>query len=239
MSSPSILEDDTEWLQISDDEDEGALSEKDDDDKEEDHGKGRCFRPNLTLDMVKPSIFDNSYTFTASKRRLWLNGLNTSILTSSPIDESLLYQHRFVYIHEIGRGACGVVFKALDLVDWKLVAIKKAHIHKRQIRRQLAKELVAYQTISNHENLVGFIDSYVDPNDESVGLIVEYVNGGNLQQLVDRGGCQDESILSHLARQCLLGLDKIHSDHSQIHRDIKPANLLIDDQGSVCIKRKL
>ena len=230
MSSPSILEDDTEWLQISDDDDDGD---------DEEHRKGGCFRANLSLNIAKPSIFDNSYTFTASRKRLWLNGLNTSILTSSPTDESLFYQHRFVYIHEIGRGACGVVFKALDLANWKLVAIKKTHIHKRQIRRQLAKELVAYQTISSHKNLVGFIDSYVDPNDESVGLIVEYVNGGNLQHLVDSGGCQDESILSHLTRQCLMGLDKIHNDHTQIHRDIKPANLLISDKGSVRTKSNL
>jgi serine/threonine protein kinase len=56
--------------------------------------------------------------------------------------------------------------------------------------------------------------------------VLEYIDGGSLQDIVDKGGCTDEEMLAAIAFQTLLGLDFLHS-HGQFHRDIKPGLLLL------------
>jgi serine/threonine protein kinase len=68
--------------------------------------------------------------------------------------------------------------------------------------------------------------------DGGVALMMEYMNGGSLQDIVNDGGCQDEGTLASIALQVLTGLDFLHRCN-QIHRDIKPANILINSEGSV------
>jgi serine/threonine protein kinase len=62
--------------------------------------------------------------------------------------------------------------------------------------------------------------------------MMEYMDGGSLQDLADTGGCADEGVLANIAVQALAGLDFLHKCN-QIHRDIKPANLLINLDGDV------
>lgn len=62
--------------------------------------------------------------------------------------------------------------------------------------------------------------------------MMEYMDGGSLQDIADTGGCQDEGVLANIAVQALAGLDFLHKCN-QIHRDIKPANLLINLDGDV------
>jgi len=61
---------------------------------------------------------------------------------------------------------------------------------------------------------------------------VEYMDGGSLQDILDRGRCADESVLVNIAFQVLKGLAFLH-ERRQIHRDLKPGNLLIDHLGRV------
>jgi len=53
-----------------------------------------------------------------------------------------------------------------------------------------------------------------------------------LQDIVDTGGCDNESVLANISYQVLKGLKFLH-DQKQMHRDIKPANLLINHHGHV------
>ena len=89
-------------------------------------------------------------------------------------------------------------------------------------------------------------------------FVVEYMDGGSLQDIIDTGGCNNHSVLANICYQvlkvwqrrpgCLVhhnqltywlfrlwrlqGLEFIHSCR-QIHRDIKPSNLLINHTGAV------
>jgi len=60
------------------------------------------------------------------------------------------------------------------------------------------------------------------------------MDGGSLQDIVDTGGCNLESVLANISYRFLLGIDFIH-EHHQLHRDIKPSNLLINHHGAVKI----
>ena len=60
--------------------------------------------------------------------------------------------------------------------------------------------------------------------------MVEYMDGGSLEQIVDDGGLRDESLLASLCHQASKGLRYLHAT-LHVHRDLKPANMLINRQG--------
>jgi mitogen-activated protein kinase kinase 3 len=80
--------------------------------------------------------------------------------------------------------------------------------------------------------LVTFHDTFYNAAAGTLNLIVEYMNGGSLQDIVDTGGCDTEQVLASISYQVLLGLQHLH-EHRRMHRDIKPANLLINHVGQV------
>lgn len=63
---------------------------------------------------------------------------------------------------------------------------------------------------------------------------MQYMNLGSLQDVVVKGGCRSEMMLSRIAFCMLSGLDHIHRN-SMIHRDIKPHNILLSRNGEVKI----
>lgn len=84
------------------------------------------------------------------------------------------------------------------------------------------------------KNILSFYNAFVDPNSGMINLVIEYMDGGSLQDLVSRGGCQNEYILQDIARQTLNGLSFLH-DNQAVHRDIKPSNILTSTCGLVKI----
>jgi hypothetical protein len=84
------------------------------------------------------------------------------------------------------------------------------------------------------QNLLAMYNAFVDSRNGLVNLVIEYMDGGSLEDLVKAGGCKDESVISDIARQSLNGLKFLHSNNS-VHRDIKPANILCSSTGIVKI----
>lgn len=89
-----------------------------------------------------------------------------------------------------------------------------------------------YDTMRRHT--VTLFDAFAIPRQSQLSLMVEYMDGGSLQDIVDAGGCPDEGVLANIAQQTLMGLHYLHRAMQVMHRDIKPANLLIDSRG--CVK---
>ncbi|CAM9758524.1 unnamed protein product [Chrysoparadoxa australica] len=203
------------------------------------------------------SIRQDSYHFTTNGS-ITLEGFDLTITQSgmrhssdptltSPLraKSEVPMDQRLVLLGKLGKGASGMVYKAFDLITLKLVAIKVIPIHCRAQRRQLVHELCSlYDSLkatpgspasagsrdSGRSEIVEFLDAFAQKEDGSVSLMVEYMDGGSLQDLADKGGCQDEATLAQMARQCLRGLSFLH-DSQQLHRDIKPANILINHKG--------
>ena len=48
--------------------------------------------------------------------------------------------------------------------------------------------------------IVSFYDVFADPARGTVNLLVEYMDGGSLEDLVKAGGCDDEAVLANMAR---------------------------------------
>jgi hypothetical protein len=165
-----------------------------------------------------------------------------------------------VVLGVLGHGASSVVHKALHVPTLRLVAQKNIPVFDEEKRRQMVRELRAlYHNLvpltslewtsgsedsSNGQRptrgpscpcIVSFYDAYMDPHLGNISIIVEYMDGGSLQDIVDTGGCDCESVLANISFRVLTGLAFLHARH-QIHRDIKPANLLINHLGHVKVR---
>lgn len=197
-----------------------------------------------------------SYHFTKSGT-IWLKGFGAQIgecgLGEQAASAGIPMQERLVMLQKLGQGASGVVFKAFDLVELRLVAVKVMPVNDKDKRRQMVSELCAlYESLRSTGNanghnaasesvsadgcdqVVEFFDAFATMGDATVGLLVEFMDGGSLQDLADEGGCRDETTLAQIALQGLRGLTFLHN-HRQIHRDLKPANMLINHKGQVKI----
>ena len=166
-----------------------------------------------------------------------------------------------VVLGVLGQGASSVVTKALHVPTLRLVAQKRISIYDNEKRHQMVRELKALydnlvpltsltwgiadagreSSVCDNRSIVrgpscqcivSLYDAYMDPNSGDINIIVEYMDGGSLQDIVDTGGCDCESVLSNISFRILTGLAFLHS-RRQIHRDIKPANLLINHMGHV------
>ncbi|NXP95082.1 PAK3 kinase, partial [Passerina amoena] len=66
---------------------------------------------------------------------------------------------------------------------------------------------------------------------EELWLVMEYMDGGTLSDIISKT-CLSEDQMGAISRECLQGLDFLHSNHV-IHRDVKSGNILLRTDGSV------
>jgi serine/threonine protein kinase len=139
-------------------------------------------------------------------------------------------------LDEIGRGGMGVVFKARQVYLNQTVALKilpHRYLDDGQAVSRFRREMQSIGGL-NHPNIVRAYNA-----GEASGvhfLVMEFVDGINLQQFVDLdmppGGPLDVGAACEIIRQAALGLQHAH-EHQLVHRDIKPANLMLCRSGQV------
>ena len=81
-------------------------------------------------------------------------------------------------------------------------------------------------------HIVACHGAFTDAKRATLSIVLEYMDAGSLQDLIDAGLRVPESSLANIARRLCLALLWIHR-RRQLHRDIKPSNLLIDARGAV------
>ena len=140
----------------------------------------------------------------------------------------LLGQYRI--LDQIGRGGMGRVFKAEHRTMGRIVALKVlASDLTRTGRAQemfLREVRAAAQLV--HPNIVIAYDA--NEIDGRTYLVLEYVDGPNLEQLVRQQGPLPVGQACDYVRQIAHGLQCAHL-HGMVHRDVKPANILVQRRG--------
>jgi len=133
-------------------------------------------------------------------------------------------------LSKLGEGGMGAVYKARQVSLDRTVAVKilsprlaKSPGYTDRFMREakIAGKL-------NHVNIVNAID--VGQTDKYFYMVMEYVEGKTLRQVVKERGTLDEEYALHVTMQVARGLAWAHR-HGIIHRDVKPDNIMIDIEG--------
>ena len=133
----------------------------------------------------------------------------------------------FEYMGLLGRGGYGSVHLVFDFNTGKEYAVKAIPRKKNSaIPKMIQREFIILQQIQ-HPNVVGF--KFCMINKSIIYLVMSYIRGGDLKEMVDRHKPKVE-ILRLWFAELVLALDYIHS-LGIIHRDVKPANCMIDTSG--------
>ncbi|HEU5152760.1 MAG TPA: PASTA domain-containing protein [Iamia sp.] len=141
---------------------------------------------------------------------------------------------RYRLLAPIGRGASAQVFVADDVRLERQVAVKVLHealADDQVFLRRFRAEAQAAAAL-NHPNVMAVYDWGQD--DDVPWIVMEYLGGGSLRGLLDRGHRLSPSQALVVGLQAARGLDYAHR-RGFVHRDIKPANLLFGDEGRLRI----
>lgn len=135
---------------------------------------------------------------------------------------------------KLGVGGMGIVYLAEHKKMGRRVAIKI--LPEDRLKDQLAVERFYREARSvatlDHVNIVKAHD--VNEHEGCHYLVMEYVDGTNLQKLVEKKGFLPWKAVCNILIQVCRGLQHAH-ERSFVHRDIKPANLLLEKSGQVKI----
>ncbi len=137
---------------------------------------------------------------------------------------------RYLVESEIGQGGFGTVYQALDTQNNSIIAIKQLSqdISNADNIERFKREGEALSEL-NHPNIVKMLDAV--QQDNSHYLVMEYVSGGDLEQLLTRGQMDITHILN-LAIDLADALTRAHR-LDITHRDLKPANILLAQDGTL------
>ncbi|XP_066425967.1 serine/threonine-protein kinase PAK 3-like [Molothrus aeneus] len=108
------------------------------------------------------------------------------------------------------------------------VAIKKINLQGLG-RKELTVNEIMIMKRYRSSSVVNYLDSYL--LGEELWLVMEYMDGGALSDVIHKT-CLSEDHIAAISRECLQGLDFLHSN-DVIHRDVKSDNILLRTDGSV------
>ncbi|KAE8743961.1 hypothetical protein FOCC_FOCC009424, partial [Frankliniella occidentalis] len=145
--------------------------------------------------------------------------------SSSHVDDSIT--RKYDIKRRIGKGAYGIVWKAVDRSTNRLVAVKKifdAFCNSTDAQRTF-REIMFLQEFRNHSNIVKLLNIHRASNDKDIYLIFEFMET-DLHKVIKRKLLQDLH-KRFIMYQLLRATFYIHSGNV-IHRDQKPSNILLD-----------
>jgi serine/threonine-protein kinase len=142
-------------------------------------------------------------------------------------------------------GTSGRVYRAYDSKLQRVVAVKVLHealADDAAFLAQFRREARSASVLS-HSHIVTVYDwaeDSEDSGDVAAGrpavpyLVTEYLGGGTLRAMLDRGTLLTPSQALLVGLQAAQGLAEAHR-HGLVHRDVKPGNLLFHDDGRLCL----
>jgi tRNA A-37 threonylcarbamoyl transferase component Bud32/tetratricopeptide (TPR) repeat protein len=149
-----------------------------------------------------------------------------------PVDIDIL-PSRYRGPQQIGRGGMGDIYRATDSMLGRAVAIKvlaERYAQDEAVRKRFTREALAAARLSGQANIVTIFD--VGEHNERPYIVMEYLSGGSLDDVLRDGGPQAPEQVFTWLEQTGRALDAAHAE-GVVHRDVKPANLLLDRDRNV------
>ena len=138
---------------------------------------------------------------------------------------------------ELGRGAMGVTYKALD-VDLRcpvtLKVISERYLGDESARLRFLREARAAASV-RHPNVASVL--HLGRTGSSYFYAMEFVEGETLEQLIKRSGRVEVKLALEITTQLAVGLAAVHKQ-KLVHRDIKPSNIMVsfEEGGGPMVK---
>ncbi|MBQ8782228.1 MAG: Stk1 family PASTA domain-containing Ser/Thr kinase [Clostridia bacterium] len=132
----------------------------------------------------------------------------------------------------IGVGGMAVVYKAYDIIDDRIVAVKvlkDEYLANEEFRRRFKNESKAIAVLS-HPNIVRVFD--VSYGDKLQYIVMEYVEGITLKEYIEQQEVINQKEAVYFVMQILRALQHAH-DKGVVHRDIKPQNIMLLENGTI------
>jgi len=144
---------------------------------------------------------------------------------------------KYTILEEIGKGGMSVVYKGIDHILNRDVAIKELTIIQKQLPKDILEDLTKRfikeaQVIAmlRHDNIVKVFD-IIEENNKHY-MIMEYIEGKTVDKIIS--GNRKTPVLEavNIVSEICLALEYIHINNI-IHRDIKPSNIIIGNDRLV------
>ncbi len=141
---------------------------------------------------------------------------------------------KYTILEPLGAGGMGTVYLCSHRIMRRPVAVKVLPAVQADDPGAVERFHREAQAVAQlrHPTIVGAHD--IDRDGKFHFLVMEYIDGVSLQELVKRTGPLNPVRAAHYIRQAALGLQHAHEE-GLVHRDVKPANLLVDRSGVVKI----
>jgi serine/threonine protein kinase len=141
-----------------------------------------------------------------------------------------LHMGRYIVTGELGRGAMGIVYEAIDPLIGRKVAVKVIRLQALTdgsetgyLRAQLFREARSAGLLS-HPGIVIIFD--VGQEGDLAFIAMERVEGPSLQQILASEQEMERIQTFDILRQTAMALDYAHQN-GVVHRDVKPANIML------------
>ncbi|KLO19564.1 kinase-like protein [Schizopora paradoxa] len=152
----------------------------------------------------------------------------------------------------IGNGSFGIIRKVRRKSDGEILARKELNFERmsERDRKQIVAEVNILKDLS-HENIVRYIDRFVDRDAGILYILMEYCDGGDLSSVIKQCGRQnrplpEDTVWSYFF-QLLLALQHCHCPNQSgkpgesdapkrqqiLHRDLKPENVFLSGSNTV------
>lgn len=144
----------------------------------------------------------------------------------SPVQDGKRRVGRYEIVKELGQGAMGIVYQALDPNIQRTVALKVLRpdlTSDPEFKQRFQREARSAGGL-NHPGIVTIFDAATQ-GDTSF-LVMEYLEGQTLEQLIKASGSLSADRVRNVAVQICDALDFAHTARV-IHRDIKPSNIIL------------
>lgn len=147
---------------------------------------------------------------------------------------------KYELVRLIGKGGMGAVYEGRHKGTGRRVAIKlitAAYLEPNDARViRFQREARAAGAIES-QHIAQVLDCGEDAKTNTPYLVIEYLEGEDLQSLIDKNGPLEPEVALRIVGQACVALQKAHAA-GVVHRDIKPANVFLArrDQGEVVVK---
>ncbi|XP_035725736.1 mitogen-activated protein kinase 15-like isoform X3 [Vespa mandarinia] len=196
------------------------------------------FLPEIPRELYSKSLNDEKILTTTTKRT------KTTTITTSNVRSTMSAKknttkvseidahvsNQYDIIRRLGKGAYGIVWKAIEKKTKETVAVKKIFdaFRNQTDAQRTFREIMFLLSFSNHENIVRLIGLHKADNDRDIYLVFEYMET-DLHNVIKKGNILKDIHKVFIMYQLFKAIKYIHSGNV-IHRDLKPSNVLLNAQ---------